>query len=43
MTLLFFLKDENSVSLLTKVFNKFSQFSDLKPNKSECEIAGLGF
>ena len=35
----FFLKDEKSEM---KTFNVFSTFSGLKPNKSKCEIAGLG-
>ena len=33
---------KNSVSLLTQVFNKISQFSGLKLNKSKCEIAPTG-
>ena len=38
----FFLKDEKSVIQLTKAFDIFLTFSGLKPNKSKCEIAGLG-
>ena len=38
----FFLKDEKSVIELIKNFAIFSIFSGLKPNKSKCEIAGLG-
>ena len=38
----FFLKDEKSVIELMKTFDIFSTFSGLKPNKSKCEIAGLG-
>ena len=38
----FFLKDKNSVILLFDVFRNFSLFSGLKPNKSKCEIAGIG-
>ena len=38
----FFLKDEKSVIELTKTFDIFSTFSGRKPNKSKCEIDGLG-
>ena len=38
----FFLKDEKSVVELMKTFDIFSTFFGLKPNKSKCEIAGLG-
>ena len=38
----FFLKDEKSVIELMKTFDIFSTFSGLKPNKSKCEITGLG-
>ena len=38
----FFLKDKKSVKELMKTFDIFSTFSGLKPNKSKCEIAGLG-
>ena len=38
----FFLKDEKSVIVLMKTFDIFSTFSGLKPDKSKCEIAGLG-
>ena len=38
----FFLKDEKSVIEVIKIFDTFSMFSGLKPNKSKCEIAGIG-
>ena len=38
----FFLKYEKSVTELMKTFDIFSKFSELKPNESKCEIAGLG-
>ena len=38
----FFLKDKKSVKELMKTFDIFSTFFGLKPNKSKCEIAGLG-
>ena len=38
----FFLKDEKSVVELMNIFDTFSKFSGLKPNKSKCDIAGLG-
>ena len=38
----FFLKDEKSVIELMKTVDIFSIFSGLKPNKSKCEVAGLG-
>ena len=37
-----FLKTTKSVINLLEIFKYFSQFSGLKPNKSKCEIAGLG-
>ena len=37
----FFLKDRNSVSELMSELN-ISNFSGLKPNKTKCEIAGIG-
>ena len=37
-----FLKDEKSVIELMKIFDIFSIFSRLRPNESQCEIAGLG-
>ena len=37
----FFLKDTKSVIELMNIFNTFSKFSGLKPNKSKCEIAGI--
>ena len=38
----FFLKDKESVKKVMNVFDTFSIFSGLKPNKSKCEIAGIG-
>ena len=38
----FFLKDKKSVVELMNIFYTFSEFSGLKPNKSKCEIAGIG-
>ena len=38
----FFLENTESVTNLLEVFKHFSQFSGLKPNKSKCEIAGIG-
>ena len=38
----FFLKDTKSVIELMNIFDTFSKFSGLKPNKSKCEIAGTG-
>ena len=38
----FFLKDKKSVIELMNIFDTFSRFSGLKPNKSKCEIASLG-
>ena len=38
----FFLKNTESVINLLEIFKHFSQFSGLKPNKSKCEIAGIG-
>ena len=37
----FFLKDKKSVIELMNIFDIFSKFSGLKPNKSKCEMAGL--
>ena len=37
-----FLKDQKYVIELMKTFYIFSTFSGFKPNKSKCEIAGLG-
>ena len=37
----FFLKDE-SVEKVMNVFDTFSIYSGLKPNKSQCEIASIG-
>ena len=43
MILHFFLKkNTESVINLLEIFKHFSQFSGLKPNKSKCEIAGIG-
>ena len=38
----FFLSDENSVMEVIQIFEHFSIFSGFKPNKSKCEIAGIG-
>ena len=38
----FFLKDTRSVIELMNILDIFSKFSGLKPNKSKCEIAGMG-
>ena len=38
----FFLKDRNSIIELMSELNTFSNFSGLKPNKTKCEIAGIG-
>ena len=37
-----FLKSTESVINLLEIFKHFSQFSGLKPNKSKCELAGIG-
>ena len=37
-----FLKNIKSVINLLEIFKYFSQFSGLKPNKSKCDIAGIG-
>ena len=38
----FFLKDKESVKMVMNIFDTFSIYSGLKPNKSTCEIAGIG-
>ena len=38
----FFLKNENSIFHLSERFKPFSNFSVLKPNTANCEIAGKG-
>ena len=38
----FFLKDKESLIEVMKVFDIFSVFSGLKPNKFKCEVAGIG-
>ena len=38
----FFLQNKNSVKILLEAFHACSFFSGLKPNKSKCEIAGIG-
>ena len=38
----FFLKDKESLIEVMKAFDIFSSFSGLKPNKSKCEVAGIG-
>ena len=42
MIQLFFLKDEESLIEVMKTFDIFLSFSDLKPDKSKCLIAGIG-
>ena len=43
ITQLFFLKDEESLREIMKVFDIFSSFSGLKPKKkTKCEVAGIG-
>ena len=42
MTQHFFLKDKESLIEVLKIFNIFSSFSGFKPNKSKCEVAGIG-
>ena len=42
MTLLFFLRNEKSVTEVIKTFDKFSPFSGLKMNNAKCKIAGIG-
>ena len=37
----FFLKDTKTVKELMNIFDTFSKFSGLKPNKSKCEITGI--
>ena len=38
----FSLKDRKSIIELMNELNTFSNFSGLKPNKTKCEIAGIG-
>ena len=38
----FFLKDKESVKKVMNVFDTFSIYSGLKPNKSKCKIAVIG-
>ena len=38
----FFLKNMESLINLLEIFKHFSQYSGSKPNKSKCEIAGIG-
>ena len=38
----FFLKDKKSIKELLNTINYFSSFTDLKPNLSKCEVAGIG-
>ena len=38
----FFLKDVKSSIDLINIFDTFSKFSGLKPNKNKCEIGGVG-
>ena len=37
----FFLKDKESIQKVMNVFDTFSIYSGLKPNKSKCKIAGI--
>ena len=37
-----FLKDKESVKKVLNVFDTFSIYSGSKPNKSKCEIGGIG-
>ena len=37
----FFLKDKESVNEVMNVYDTFSTYSALKPNKSKCKIAGI--
>ena len=41
-TTLFFLSNEKSVMVVIQIFEHFSIFSGLKPNKSKGEIGGIG-
>ena len=38
----FFLKDTISIKNMVDTFHLFSEFSELKPNLSKCEITGIG-
>ena len=38
----FFLKDKESVKKVINLFDTFSIYSGLKPNKSKCKTAGIG-
>ena len=38
----FFIKKQADVTDILKAFGNFSKVSGLKPNKSKCEIAGIG-
>ena len=38
----FFLKDKESVKKVIDVFDTFSIYSGLKPNKPKCKISGIG-
>ena len=38
----FILQNIDSVIEVARTFKEFSSFSDLSPNMSECEIAGIG-
>ena len=37
-----FIKNQTSVIEILKVFDQISNISGLKPNKSKCEITGIG-
>ena len=38
----YFLRTKKSVIEALKIFDQFSFFSVLKPNKEKCEVAGIG-
>ena len=38
----FFLKDLDSIKNILKMLDQFYMISDLRPNLSKCEIAGIG-
>ena len=39
---IFFLKDMKTVTEVMIIFDKFSFYSGLKPNRKKCEVAGIG-
>ena len=42
MKLPYFLKNKETVKMVMNVFDTFSIYSGLKPNKSKCDIACIG-